>query len=163
AARASDREPSRHPRGLPRRREGRTRRRYPPGVREGCRGSPDAHRRAHLGGWRRHRIVGDVPGEPRAGVHASHREGPARLSLPGRRSAFALWPALAPARLGAAPPQDAVAVLKRTLDAALAAARASSTHDENLASLRAAVRDILDTRTMGRRAVGDVLARQPPE
>jgi phospholipid transport system substrate-binding protein len=83
--------------------------------------------------------------------------------MPRRRSALAFWLVLAPALLGAAPPENPVAVVKRTLDAALAAARAGGTRDENLASLRAVARDILDTKTMGRRAIGDVLAKQPPE
>jgi phospholipid transport system substrate-binding protein len=68
---------------------------------------------------------------------------------------------LAPALLGAGPPGDAVVVVKKTLDAALAIARAGGTRDENLAALRAVARDILDTRAMGRRAMGDVLAAQP--
>jgi phospholipid transport system substrate-binding protein len=65
--------------------------------------------------------------------------------------------------LGAAPPEDAVGVVRRTLDAALAIARDDASHDENLAALRSVTRGILDTRTMGRRAIGDVLAAQPPE
>ena len=77
----------------------------------------------------------------------------------GRRAAIVLALAL----LGAAPSGDAVVVVKKTLDAALAIARAGGTRDENLASLRAAARDILDTRAMGRRAMGDVLAAQPPD
>jgi phospholipid transport system substrate-binding protein len=80
-----------------------------------------------------------------------------------RRSALALWLVLAPALVAAAPPEEPVASVKRTLDAALAVAQAAGTRDENLASLRAVARDILDTRAMGRRAMGDVLAAQPPE
>jgi phospholipid transport system substrate-binding protein len=80
-----------------------------------------------------------------------------------RRFAFALWLVLAPTLVAAAPPEDPVAVVKRTLDAALAIANASGTRDENLASLRAVARDILDTHAMGRRAMGDVLAAQPAE
>jgi phospholipid transport system substrate-binding protein len=79
--------------------------------------------------------------------------------MPGRRAALVLALGL----LGAAPSGDAVVVVKKTLDAALAIARAGGTRDENLASLRAAARDILDTRAMGRRAMGDVLAAQPPD
>jgi phospholipid transport system substrate-binding protein len=82
--------------------------------------------------------------------------------MPRRLSALAFWLVLAPALGAAAPPEDPVAVVKRTLEAALAAARAGGTRDENLAALRAVARDILDTRTMGRRAMGDVLAAQPP-
>jgi phospholipid transport system substrate-binding protein len=71
---------------------------------------------------------------------------------------------LAPALPAATPPpSDAVAAIGKTLDAALAIARAGGTREENLAKLRAVARDILDTRTMGRRALGDVLAKQPPE
>jgi phospholipid transport system substrate-binding protein len=79
-----------------------------------------------------------------------------------RRFALVLWLVLAPAFVGAAPAEDPVAVVKRTLDRALAIAQASGTRDENLASLRAVARDILDTHAMGRRAMGDVLAAQPP-
>ena len=80
-----------------------------------------------------------------------------------RRSALALSLVLAPALVGAAPPEDAVAAVKRTLDAALAIAHGAGTRDENLASLRTVARDILDTHAMGRRAMGDVLAAQPSE
>jgi phospholipid transport system substrate-binding protein len=80
-----------------------------------------------------------------------------------RRFALVLWLVLAPTLVGAAPPEDPVAVVKHTLDAALAIAQASGTRDENLASLRAVARDILDTQSMGRRAMGDVLAAQPAE
>src|SRR5262245_22234320 len=83
--------------------------------------------------------------------------------MPCRRSALASWLVLAPALVAAAPSDDPVAAVKRTLDAALAAARAGGTRDENLAALRAVARDILDTRAMGRRAMGDVLAAQPPK
>jgi len=79
-----------------------------------------------------------------------------------RRSALALCLVLAPTFVGAAPTEDPVAVVKRTLDRALAIAQASGTRDENLASLRTVARDILDTHAMGRRAMGDVLAAQPP-
>src|SRR5262250_3479394 len=81
----------------------------------------------------------------------------------GRPAALALWLVLASPLMGAAPPEDAVAVIKKTLDQALTIAHAWGTRDENLASLRAVTRDILDTRTMGRRAIGDVLAAQPPD
>jgi phospholipid transport system substrate-binding protein len=78
-----------------------------------------------------------------------------------RRSALAVW-LVVPILLGAAPPEDPVAVVKRGLDTALALAHGSGTRDENLASLRTVARDILDTHAMGRRAIGDVLAAQPP-
>jgi phospholipid transport system substrate-binding protein len=79
------------------------------------------------------------------------------------RLTLALCLVLAPSFVAAAPPEDAVAAVKRTLDAALTIAQAAGTRDENLASLRAVARDVLDTRAMGRRAMGDVLAAQPPE
>ena len=63
---------------------------------------------------------------------------------------------------GAAPSADAVAAVKKALDGALAIARSGASRNEQLASLQAAARDFLDTRAMGRRAVGDVLAAQPP-
>src|SRR5215470_14156487 len=80
----------------------------------------------------------------------------------GRR-ALVLVLVLAPALVGAASPDDAVAVVKKTLDAALAIAHAGGTREENLAALHGVARGFLDTRTMGRRAVGDVLAAQPRE
>ena len=83
--------------------------------------------------------------------------------MPVCRSALVLVLVLAPTLMGAATSDGAVAVVKKTLDAALAIARAGGSRDENLASLRAVARDILDTRAMGRRAMGNVLAAQPPE
>jgi phospholipid transport system substrate-binding protein len=83
--------------------------------------------------------------------------------MPVRRSALVLVPILAAAVMGAATPDGAVAAVKKTLDAALAIARSGGSHDDNLTALRAAARDILDTRAMGRRAMGNVLAAQPPE
>ena len=80
-----------------------------------------------------------------------------------RHALLALWVVLAPILAGATATQDAAAVVKRTLDAALATAQKPGTRDENLAALRAVVRDILDTHAMGRHAMGDVLAAQPPE
>jgi len=70
---------------------------------------------------------------------------------------------LAPALGGAAAPDDAVAAVRKTLDAALEIVGKGGTRDEKLVSLRAVARDILDTRSMGRRAIGEVLAAQPPE
>ena len=70
---------------------------------------------------------------------------------------------LAPALSGAATPDDTVAAVRKTLDAALEVVQAGGTPDEKLASLRAVARDMLDTRVMARRAIGDVLAAQPPE
>jgi phospholipid transport system substrate-binding protein len=69
---------------------------------------------------------------------------------------------LGAAASGAASPADAVAAVKKSLDAALAIARSGGTRNEQIAALQAAARDFLDTRAMGRRAVGDVLAAQPP-
>src|SRR5262245_60983738 len=70
---------------------------------------------------------------------------------------------LAPALLHASSSQDAVALVKKTLDGAVAIARAGGDRNESLAALRTAVREILDTKAMGRRAIGDVLGAQPPE
>jgi phospholipid transport system substrate-binding protein len=83
--------------------------------------------------------------------------------MPARRLAVALWLALTPALAHAAPADDAVAVVRRTLDAALAIARAGGSRDESLGKLRSVARDILDTATMGRRALGDVLAARPAD
>jgi phospholipid transport system substrate-binding protein len=70
---------------------------------------------------------------------------------------------LAPAVSSAAAPSDAVAAVKKTLDAAIAIVQAGGTRDQNLAALRTVARDILDTRAMGRTAIGDALAAQPPD
>lgn len=72
-----------------------------------------------------------------------------------------LLAALAPVLAAAAPADDAVATVKRTLDGAVAIARAGGSREENLAKLREAARGFLDTQAMGRRAIGDVLAAQP--
>lgn len=82
--------------------------------------------------------------------------------MPLRRPALLLVLGLAPALLGAAS-DEAVAVVRKTLDAALEVVRTDRTRDEKLDSLRAVARDILDTRAMGRRAIGDVLSKQPPQ
>ncbi len=71
--------------------------------------------------------------------------------------------ALAPAVSGAAASDDPVTVVRNTLHAALEIAHAGGTQDEQLISLRAVARGILDTRAMGRQAIGDVLAAQPAE
>jgi len=80
-----------------------------------------------------------------------------------RRSALALWYVLAPLVVCAAAPEEPVAAVKRTLDAALAIAQASGTRDENLVALRTVARGFLDTQAMGRRAIGDALAAQPKD
>lgn len=61
-----------------------------------------------------------------------------------------------------AAPEEAVAAVKRTLDDAVAVARSGGDREQNLAKLRDVARGILDTRSMGRRALGDVLTAQPP-
>jgi phospholipid transport system substrate-binding protein len=85
--------------------------------------------------------------------------------MAARRSTIALGLvlALASGLQGAAPPEDAGAVVRRMLADAVAIARAGGDRDESLAKLRGVARGILDTRTMGRRALGDVLAAQPAE
>jgi phospholipid transport system substrate-binding protein len=83
--------------------------------------------------------------------------------MPVGRRALVLMLVLAPALLGAAPADEALAVVRKTLAAALEIVRAGGTRDEKLVSLRAVARDMLDTRAMGRRALGDVLAAQPPQ
>jgi phospholipid transport system substrate-binding protein len=78
---------------------------------------------------------------------------------PASLAALLVFPVL----LGATSGVDAVAVVKKTLDAASTIARSGGTRDESLAQLRTVARDILDTRAMGRRAMGDTLAAQPPD
>src|SRR5262245_38510886 len=82
--------------------------------------------------------------------------------MPGR-PALVLMLVLAPALVGAAASDEAVAAVKKTLTAALDVARAGGTQDEKLVALRALAREMLDTRAMGRRAIGDALAAQPPK
>jgi len=83
--------------------------------------------------------------------------------MPVRRRVLVLALVLGPALMGAAASDGAVAAVKKSLDAALEVARAGGNRDETLVALRAVARDILDTRAMGRRALGDVFAAQPPE
>ncbi len=69
--------------------------------------------------------------------------------------------------LGAAPPADAdpdaaLAVIRETLAATQDVVNGAGTRDEKLVSLRGVARGILDTRTMGERAMGATLADQPP-
>src|SRR5262245_19324848 len=72
----------------------------------------------------------------------------------------------AAATASAAVPTDAAAqadaAVRKTLAAALEVTGSGGTRDQQLASLRAVAGDVLDTRAMGRRAIGDVLAAQPP-
>ena len=80
-----------------------------------------------------------------------------------RRHLLVLALLVAPTLSRAAAPSDAVAAVKKTLDAAIAIVQAGGTRDQNLAALRTVARDILDTRAMGRTAIGDALAAQSPE
>jgi phospholipid transport system substrate-binding protein len=82
--------------------------------------------------------------------------------MPLRRLLLALLLVLAPAPSGATAVEDAVAAVRKNLTAALDVARAGGARDEQLAALRAVARDFLDTRAMGRRAIGNALAAQPP-
>jgi phospholipid transport system substrate-binding protein len=84
--------------------------------------------------------------------------------MPARPALLLLFVlALVPAVSGAAGSDDAVTVVRKTLHAALEIAHTGGSQDEQLNALRALARDILDTRAMGRRAIGDVLAAQPAE
>jgi phospholipid transport system substrate-binding protein len=76
-------------------------------------------------------------------------------------SVLALCCLMGPALVRAAPADDAVAAVKRTLENALATATGQKTRDENLAALRVVARDFLDAKAMGRRAIGDALSAQP--
>jgi phospholipid transport system substrate-binding protein len=81
----------------------------------------------------------------------------------GRRLAPLAALVALPLLLAAASGADAVATVKKTLDAASAIARSGGTRDEKLAGLRTVAKDMLDTQAMGRRAMGDALAAQPPD
>jgi ABC-type transporter MlaC component len=71
--------------------------------------------------------------------------------------------ALTVALSGATGPDAALEVVKETLTAASSVAVGEGSRDDKLVSLRAVARDMLDTRAMGRKAIGEVLAAQPPE
>lgn len=58
---------------------------------------------------------------------------------------------------------EIVAVVRKTLDSALEVARGGGTQDEQLDKLRAIAHDFLDTRAMGRRAIGSALEAQPAD
>jgi len=83
--------------------------------------------------------------------------------MTGRRITVVLGLALALAPMGASSPDAALEVVRETLAAAREVVNAEGTREEKLGSLRGVARDILDTRAMGRRAVGEALADQPPE
>jgi ABC-type transporter MlaC component len=83
--------------------------------------------------------------------------------MPVRRRKPLLVLLLAPVLCGAAAEEDALATVRRTLAAALEIVRAGGARDEQLVALRSAARDVLDTRAMGRHALGDALAAEPPE
>lgn len=79
-----------------------------------------------------------------------------------RSVALVLGLVLMPALSGATASDDALAVVKETLTAARKIVDAGGTRDDKLASLRSLARNMLDLPAMGRRAMGDVLAKQPP-
>ncbi len=83
--------------------------------------------------------------------------------MPLRRSTLVPALALALSLQGAARPDAALESVKATLSAAHDAVTGDGTREEKLASLRAVARVMLDTRAMGRRAIGDVLEAQPPD
>lgn len=83
--------------------------------------------------------------------------------MPLRRSTLVPALALALSLQGAAGPDAALESVKETLSAAHDAVTGDGTREEKLASLRAVARLMLDTRAMGRRAIGDVLEAQPPD
>lgn len=80
-----------------------------------------------------------------------------------RSPARALCLLLALAQLGVASPDPARVAIQQALDAAREVVNGEGTRDVKLDALRALVGDMLDTRAMGRRAMGDVLAAQPEE
>jgi len=83
--------------------------------------------------------------------------------MPGRRRTLLLGLVLSLALVGATAPDAALKTVRDALDVARGAVNAERGRDEKIASLRAVAREIIDTRAMGRRAIGDALAAQPPE
>ncbi len=94
--------------------------------------------------------TGDPAEQPAAEKSA---EGAAAADVPGSQPAV-VEPSVA---------DEAGAVVKKTLTAALEVARGEGTRDEKLVALRSVARDILDTRAMGLVAIGDELAKHPQE
>lgn len=81
-----------------------------------------------------------------------------------RRLLLLLLVVLMPATATAADPGDeALDAVKKALAVAREVARGGGTRDEKLGKLQDVARRILDTRAMGRRAIGDALAAQPAE
>ena len=64
---------------------------------------------------------------------------------------------------GATSSDEAAAEVRKALGAALEVVHAGGPRDESLSALRSVARGMLDTRAMGRRAIGQALAAQPPE
>jgi phospholipid transport system substrate-binding protein len=61
----------------------------------------------------------------------------------------------------AGPPEDAVGTVRVTLSKAHAVVLADESRDEKLVALRVLARQLIDTREMGRRAIGARLSEQP--
>lgn len=79
----------------------------------------------------------------------------------GRIAALAVLVASA-AHAGIAPPQGAVGAVRDTLAKARAVVLTDDSHEQKLAALHELARHLMDTREMGRRAIGPQLAEQPP-
>lgn len=69
--------------------------------------------------------------------------------------------ALAASPASGAPAPDALGAVRRTLDRASAIMAGSAGRNEKIASLHDVARELLDTRTMGRRVLGRRLAEEP--
>src|SRR5262249_60899516 len=63
---------------------------------------------------------------------------------------------------GVAAPGGAVGAVRDTLDKARAAVLTDDTHEQKLEALHELARHLMDTREMGRRAIGPRLAEQSP-
>lgn len=74
----------------------------------------------------------------------------------------ALMALLACAARGAvSPPNDAVGAVRDTLARASAVVLTDDSHEQKVAALHELARHLMDTREMGRRAIGSMLAEQP--
>jgi ABC-2 type transport system ATP-binding protein len=102
--------------------------------------------------------------QPGARLHAPDRSLPAGLRRRMRRSPFppALLLAAVASAAAAAIPAAPVEAVRQTLTRASDAASADAPREARLAALRVAARELVDTRSMGREALGPALDAQPP-
>jgi phospholipid transport system substrate-binding protein len=80
-----------------------------------------------------------------------------RAASRGIRTALGLLWLIGTSALAAPPPESPSAAVRRTLDKASVLADTDLTHEQRLEALRAVARELVDTRAMGRQAIGPLL------